>query len=52
MSIKYKILKHILSKHFRNVTTHINIIGIINSTIILQNTKNKNNEYMAYYFKI
>lgn len=39
MLIKYKILKHILLKYFRNVTTHINIIGIISSTIILQNTK-------------
>ena len=39
MLIKYKILKHILLKHFRNITTHINIRGIISSTIILQNTK-------------
>lgn len=39
MLIKYNILKYILLKHFRNVTTHINIIGIISSTIILQNTK-------------
>ncbi len=35
MLIKYNILKYILLKHFRNVTTHINIIGIISSTIIL-----------------
>lgn len=39
MIIKYNILKHILLKYFRNVTTHINIRGIISSTIILQNTK-------------
>ena len=39
MIIKYNILKHILLKHFRNITTHINIRGIISSTIILQNTK-------------
>ncbi len=39
MLIKYNILKHILLKYFRNATTHINITGIISSTIILENTK-------------
>ena len=39
MIIKYNILKHILLKYFRNVTIHINITGIISSTIILENTK-------------
>ncbi len=39
MLVKMKRMKYILLKHFKNQNTHITIKGIINTTLILNNTK-------------
>ncbi len=39
MILKYKRMKHILLKYFRNANTHITVTGIINTKIVLNNTK-------------
>lgn len=38
MVLKYKRIKYILLKYFKNQNTHITVTGIINTKIILKNT--------------
>lgn len=39
MILKYKRMKHILLKHFKNANIQIKITGVISTTLFLENTK-------------
>lgn len=39
MILKYKRMKHILLKHFKNANTQIKVTGVISTTLFLENTK-------------